>query len=84
MANEGIDMINMKRFGGWKSEAAVEGYIAESVTNKKKLAMSLTGNEDMNNKENSEKKSKDTDLTDQPAINVAACSNCTITFNFNK
>ncbi|KAI8433702.1 hypothetical protein MSG28_015697 [Choristoneura fumiferana] len=34
LADAGANLLTMKRHGGWKSEKVVEGYIAESVTNK--------------------------------------------------
>jgi integrase len=86
MANAGVDMINMKRFGGWKSETAVEGYIAESITNKKSLAMKLEGKEAVEEKENCDKSIyfDDSSESKQPVINVAGCSNCTITFKIKQ
>ena len=30
ISDSGIDTINLKRFGGWKSDSAAHGYIAES------------------------------------------------------
>lgn len=44
MADGGVDLINLKRFGGWKSDTAAQGYIAESTTNKRMLAEVLQGN----------------------------------------
>lgn len=52
LADTGIDKVNLKRYGAWKSDQVVEGYIADSKTNKRKLAEKLNGNDDGNNKRN--------------------------------
>jgi len=36
-------MVNLKRFGGWKSDSVAEGYIADSKENKRKLADRIQG-----------------------------------------
>src|SRR5271167_3636262 len=43
MADGGVDLINLKRFGGWKSDMAAHGYIGESTTNKRMLAEVVQG-----------------------------------------
>lgn len=85
MADAGVDMINLKRFGGWKSDAAAIGYISDSTSNKTSLAVSLIGQSmgihDNNDVSNSIHEIK---ATNASTINVTEYSNCTITFNVNK
>ena len=38
LANEGADLINIKRHGGWKSSVVAESYIEDSLNNKMKIA----------------------------------------------
>lgn len=40
-AEAGIDMVNLKRLGGWKSDTVAQGYIAESDTGRKKRAAAV-------------------------------------------
>lgn len=40
-AEAGIDMMNLKRLGGWKSDTVAQGYIAESDAGRKKRASAL-------------------------------------------
>ncbi|XP_074103492.1 uncharacterized protein LOC141530340 [Cotesia typhae] len=42
LADAGGDMTVMKRHGGWKSSTVVEGYIADSVNNKKRTHSMIT------------------------------------------
>ena len=42
LVDSGIDMINLKRMGRWKSDACVEGYLAASVHLKRKRAEGIT------------------------------------------
>jgi integrase len=43
LADNGIDTINLKRFGGWKSDAIAQSYVADSYANKRSLANMLQG-----------------------------------------
>lgn len=38
LANSGVDVLALKRHGGWKSSAVAESYVAESLTNKVQVA----------------------------------------------
>ncbi|KAJ3661338.1 hypothetical protein Zmor_005737 [Zophobas morio] len=38
LAEKGIDLLSLKRHGGWKSSSVAEGYIDDSISNKKKIA----------------------------------------------
>lgn len=38
LANTGVDVLALKRHGGWKSETIAEGYVADSLSNKNEVA----------------------------------------------
>jgi hypothetical protein len=41
----GADLRTLKRFGGWKSDTVVEGYVEDSLQNKIGIAKKILGNE---------------------------------------
>lgn len=43
LANTGADMSILKRHGGWKSTTVAEGYIEDSIENKKNISNSISG-----------------------------------------
>jgi integrase len=69
-ADAGIDMINLKRFGNWKSDTVAEGYIADSTTNKRKIADMVAGSEP------APKKSSEVRIVDQTGPALLSVSNC--------
>lgn len=83
MADGGVDLMNLKRFGGWKADAAAQGYIAESTTNKRMLAEVLQGDSII-------KLAKTTVTTSAsisssvPSFQVSECKNCTFNITINK
>lgn len=42
LANSGANMVMIKQLGGWKSDTVAQGYIEDSVTNRKKIFEALT------------------------------------------
>ena len=42
LADSGADMLTLKRHGGWRSSKVVEGYISESIGNKRKIGDLIT------------------------------------------
>lgn len=44
LVNNGGDMMQLKRLGGWKSSSVAEGYIDSSVTNQAKTAKIISNN----------------------------------------
>lgn len=42
LANSGADLLTLKRHGGWRSSSVVEGYIEESISNKRKIGHLIT------------------------------------------
>lgn len=43
LADSGADLLSLKRHGGWKSNAVVEGYIEDSIQNKSKICEGIVG-----------------------------------------
>lgn len=43
LANTGADMSILKRHGGWKSMTVAEGYVEDSIENKKQISNSISG-----------------------------------------
>ncbi|XP_047023444.1 uncharacterized protein LOC124632594 [Helicoverpa zea] len=43
LADSGADLLSLKRHGGWKSNAVVEGYIEDSIENKSKICKGIVG-----------------------------------------
>ena len=83
LVDSGVDILNLKRFGGWKSDTSAQGYIAESIGNKRKLAEALKGE--------AFEKSVDIKTTvlattsmKTPPINIAMCENCTFNITINE
>jgi integrase len=81
VADSGVDMINLKRFGGWKSETAALGYVAESTGNKRKLAEALQGETVKRSVEVTTMVS--TSATSPHLISVNTGSNCTLNITIN-
>lgn len=42
LANSGADLLTLKRHGGWRSSSVVEGYIEESISNKRKISHQIS------------------------------------------
>ena len=42
-ADSGVDLVNLKRLGGWQSDTVAQGYIGESVDGQRKRAKIITG-----------------------------------------
>jgi integrase len=43
LADSGADIMKIKRHGGWKSNSVAEGYVEDSLENKKKIATDILG-----------------------------------------
>lgn len=46
LANTGVDVLALKRHGGWKSDTIAEGYVADSLSNKNEMANRILYNSD--------------------------------------
>jgi integrase len=75
LADGGIDVINLKRFGGggWKSDAIAQSYVAESTGNKRALAELIDGGQ--HNYKFNPKQQKLINGSEQPIVNMFI-SNC--------
>jgi hypothetical protein len=63
LAESGADTSILKRLGGWKSTNVAEGYVDESIQNKKKIAQMILGKDNTTSKGLSFKKLKTHDAT---------------------
>ncbi|KAI4465068.1 phage integrase-related [Holotrichia oblita] len=43
LADNGGDILSLKRYGGWKSSSVAEGYVEESITDKKRITSMVQG-----------------------------------------
>lgn len=43
LADEGVDLLTLKRFGAWKSDSVAQGYVANSKDVKRKLSETVQG-----------------------------------------
>ena len=43
LADEGVDLLTLKRFGAWKSDSVAQGYVANSVDGKRKISDKVQG-----------------------------------------
>ena len=86
LADSGADITTVKRHGGWKSSSVAEGYIEDSVQNKRKIYQQITNSiKDTNavnietintNKENVDISN---DILNTQAKNISiSFTNCTI------
>lgn len=67
-----MSAINIKRHGGWKSEAMVEEYVRESKKAKKDTAAAILGTTTTST----------TPSTERPLLDGAVLNNCTININY--
>lgn len=87
-ANAGGSKENLKRHGGWKSDAVAESYVEESISNKTKIAKKILGERNDQNdsahvtiKTISDDKSLTISDTTSGAIHINNPSGCTFSFN---
>ena len=94
-ADNGGNITNLKRHGGWKSTNVAEGYIDNSLTNKIKIAKTIQKVSDENNQCETETLPSCSDFNKRdlniPGIsnklnpfNISNCSNCNINITINK
>ena len=74
MADSGVDVINLKRFGGWKSDATAQSYVAESKAIKRSLAEKIEGSEALDETIHATKRQTDAGM--KPVLNLYF-GNCT-------
>lgn len=91
LANKGVDILGLKRHGGWKSSAVAESYVEDSLQNKIKFAEKILHGNNESSSANSTSVScatfsvnaNDPDKSTFP-VSINNCNNCTFNFNVNK
>lgn len=90
-ADNGGNITNLKRHGGWKSTSVAEGYIENSISNKVKIAQTIQKSVKENNQHLPENFQDNLSSGNIPSVcnklnpfNIQNCSNFTINININK
>lgn len=89
LANAGVDLVTLKRLGGWKSSSVAETYIEESVSNKiavsKQILVSTEANNSFHTNLATSSCSNFPEAGENgvPAINVSNNQDCTFNFYIN-
>lgn len=98
LADSGANLCTIKRHGGWKSSSVAEGYLEDSLENKKRIACHILPNncpssnnseiEHINSISSTASSSTSTisscEVASSQGINITNCSNCTININISK
>lgn len=79
VADTGVDLINLKRFGGWKSDSVAQGYVAESLSVKRDLAIAVQDGSDSLTVAASKVQTAEHALP----LNIANCQECVFNININ-
>lgn len=77
LADSGADIRMLKRHGDWKSDAVAEGYVADSLENKKKIARRLGSSDGTCSISTSESTVK----SSTSGLTITGNSNCTFYIN---
>ncbi|KAH0811327.1 hypothetical protein GEV33_011464 [Tenebrio molitor] len=85
----GADVRTLKRFGGWKSDTVVEGYVEDSLQNKIGIAKKILGNESSSSTSIVNHEITIVEQNKEAGFNVDKeiyfnNTNCTINFTINK
>lgn len=75
LADSGADILKIKRHGGWKSSTVAEGYVEDSVENKRLIAANILGE---TSNENHAQITATNRTTVSSGINISNCSHCVI------
>jgi integrase len=79
VADSGVDLINLKRFGGWKSDTVAQGYVAESLSMKRDLAIAV-----QDTSENRMVAASGVQAAEHAVpLNIANCQECIFNININ-
>ncbi|KAJ8914622.1 hypothetical protein NQ315_015359 [Exocentrus adspersus] len=84
LANTGVDILGLKRHGGWKSSTVAEGYVEDFLHNKTEFAEKILHNADgasTSATRAAESVSLKTKALDTRGITISNCTNCTFIFN---
>lgn len=83
LADAGADITTIKRHGGWKSTAVAEGYVENSVENKKNIANQILQGTSTSNTVNVNSK-ENVLLNNIPGVKFYKCEHVTFNYNVNK
>lgn len=78
LADEGVDLLTLKRFGAWKSDSVAQGYVANSMDGKRKISETVQGKKET--KIDREFKFHRTD-SPVPGMQIAAGTSSVFTIN---
>lgn len=83
LANKGVDVLGLKRHGGWRSSTVAESYVEDSLANKLEFAEKILNVEEGIKKQlsNSTTVSVNSTTAQASGITISNCDNCT--FNFH-
>lgn len=77
LADSGADILKLKQHGGWRSSTVAEGYVENSIENKKRIATDILGESSSSSVIHHEITS--TSMNPKSAgVNLTNCSNCVI------
>ena len=79
VADSGVDIVNLKRFGGWRSDTVAQGYVANSVSVKQKLAVAVQGISDKQAEQVYEAQSREPSMP----LTITGCQNWEFHININ-
>lgn len=78
LADLGATILDLKRHGSWKSDSVAEGYVAQSLDAKQKIASKISGNEPNKNDEGQLILPPIKNATNGPAATVMYFNNCNV------
>lgn len=79
LADSGADILKVKRHGGWKSNTVAEGYVENSIENKKRIATDILGESSSNASSVLHNEIRAAAMNSTSAgINLTNCSHCVI------
>lgn len=79
LADSGADILKLKQHGGWKSSSVAEGYVENSIENKKRIASDILGESGASSSSVMNHQIRSTSMNSTSAgINLTNCSHCVI------
>lgn len=86
LANKGVDVLGLKRHGGWRSSTVAESYVEDSLQNKIQFAEKILHDYEVPQSlaSNSKTLSVNTNTAQTSGLTFSNCNNCTFNFNINK
>ncbi len=88
LANTGVDVIALKRHGGWRSSTVAESYVEDSLQNKIDFAQKILHNSNNTSVSINTEQAVNTEKAEISGIvggiTLNNLNNCTVNFNINK